>query len=254
MLEQLISYLKTKYPEDWQSRVEAMLRQMYPDNAAELIAKYQAWGNYNAWLLTERDVLRALSAEERRDALWAKRFDAFGADAELIWAAELRNRKIEEALRSAERLADVDSVQKLNHFLATVESALGDSSATLLKTRQTELMNRFLNLAAVQQELRQMPADKRLLSLAEIRSGLGMDAKAVGRWSELDQRRDQAWTVGANYMQLRQQLVSGYDGVEQQDRIHILQNELFADKADLIQREEQGGFFRYMGERHIGKE
>jgi hypothetical protein len=252
MLEQLISYLKAKYPQDWQSRVEAM--QMYPLRGAELVAKYQAWANYNQWLVIERDVLRAMSAEERRDALWAKRFDAFGADAELIWAAELRNRQIEDALEEAGNLADGDSVQKLNHFLVTVEGALGDRTETLLKTRQTELMNRFLALATVQQELRQMPAEKRLQSLAEIRSGLGMDAEALGRWSELDQRRDQAWTIGANYMQQRQQLVLDYEGVEQQERISALQNGLFADKAEFIQREEQGGFFRYGGERDIGKE
>jgi hypothetical protein len=254
MLEQLISYLKAKYPQDWQSRVEAMLMQMYPDRGAELVAKYQAWANYNEWLVTERDVLRAMSVEERRDALWAKRFDAFGADAELIWAAELRNRQIEDALQEAGNFADGDSVQKLNHFLVTVEGVLGDRTETLLKTRQTELMNRFLALATVQQELRQIPAERRLQSLAAIRSGLGMDAEAVGRWSELDQRRDQAWTIGANYMQQRQQLVLDYEGVEQHDRISALQNGLFAGKAELIQREEQGGFFRYGGERHIGKE
>jgi hypothetical protein len=254
LLEQLISYLKSRYPEDWESRVEALLAQMYPDLAAELLAKYQSWSNYNAWLLTERDVLRAMSPLERRNALWAKRFDAFGADAEQIWAAELRNRKIEEALIAVDEMATGLPEEKLTQFVASVRDALGDKAEPLLATRRTELMDRFLSLDSVQQELRNLPDSTRLASLREIRSGLGMDAQALDRWAALDKRRDELWTTGSNYMEQRQIILAEYTGGEQRRRLQALQTALFAEQSELIQREEQSGFFRFAGERRIGRE
>lgn len=254
LLEQLISYLKSRYPDDWESRVEGLLAQMYPELAAELIAKFQAWSNYNGWLLTERDVLRAMSPLERREALWAKRFDAFGSDAELIWAAELRNRHIEEALTAAEDMAASPPEEKLKHFVESVRGALGDKAEPLLATRRTELMDRFLSLDSVQQELKNLPASTRLVSLREIRSGLGMDAEALDRWTALDKRRDQLWATGSHYMEQRQIVLASYSGSEQNRRLQALQTQLFAEQSELIQREEESGFFRFAGDRRIGRE
>ena len=254
LLEQLISYLKSRYPDDWESRVETMLLQLYPDLAAELIAKYQAWTNYNAWLVTERDTLRAMSAMARRDALWAKRFDAFGSDAELIWAAELRNRKIEDALIAAEELAGSRPEDKLQHFVESVRGALGDKAEPLLSSRRTELMDRFLSLDSVQQALRDLPESTRLTSLREIRSGLGMNAEALDRWAALDQRRDRLWTAGSEYMQQREIILAHYSASEQGHQLQTLRSELFAEQSALIQREEESGFFRFAGERRIGRE
>ncbi len=254
MLEQLISYLKSRYPDDWESRVEAMLLQMYPELAGELIAKYQAWSNYNAWLITERDTLRAMSPTERRDALWAKRFDAFGGDAELIWAAELRNRKIEDALIAVEEMAESRPEEKLTHFVESVRGALGDKAEPLLTARRTELMDRFLSLDSVQQALRGMPESARLTSLREIRSGLGMDAEALERWTALDQRRDRVWAAGSEYMQQRQSILAEYSGSEQVRLMASLRATLFPEQSAVIQREEESGFFRFAGERRIGRE
>ncbi len=250
LLEQLIVYLKATYPEDWQQRLPALLEQLFPALAGELLEKFHSLLSYNEWLLADRDRLRALSPEQRGEALWARRYAAFGSDAEAIWAAELRNLRVARALAGAEADRSLNTAQKLERYVGAIRSAYGERAEAALQRRQTEWLNRFLALDSVQTELGQLGAGERRSQLRQIRAELGMDDAALARWEALDAQRDQRWQAGEQYMAAREQLLAQADGAALQQ----LQDQLFGADAEAIRREEAAGFYRFGRPRRIGRE
>lgn len=247
-LEQLIAYLQQQYPDDWESRVLPMLERLWPDQAAALYARYNALRGYQDWLRAERDSLRALPAGERRERLWAARHQAFGADAEQIWAAERRSQALGEAL--TELPAQAPPAQRAAAYRAAIESIYGEQAPRLLAQRRTELLNSFVATADVQRDLRALPPAQRADTLRAIRAELGMPEDAQQRWSELDARRDARWARGQDYMARREALLQA----EGPQALDGLRQEIFGEQAAVIAREEEAGFFRYAGERRIGRE
>lgn len=253
-LEQLISYLKAHYPDDWQSRIYAFIDEAFPELADALNNKFDSLQRYNEWLLADRDLLKAMSPEERRAALWAKRYSAFGTDAKQIWAAELKNIEIQNALSSVSDNGDMPVDQKLDTLITSINDAYGEQAESFIQSRRTELINKFLAVDTVQSELRALPTGDRRQTLREIREKLGMNNTALDRWEALDTQRDAAWESGTNYMAQREQILASYDGYEKTRELHTLQQQLFGAEAEIIRREEANGFYRFKGEREIGRE
>lgn len=251
LIEQLISYLQQAYPDDWRSRISGLLDQLFPEHAALLLQRFEGLLNYNDWLRDYRDTLRALPVEERQAQLWAQRKATFGEAAEQIWAAERRNQQIQTSLRQLDQAPNLDAQQKLRGYLDSIEQAYGEHSAGLLSQRRTELLDRFLALDSVQEELRQAPTEQRRQTLRSLRAELGMDGDALQRWDELDTRRDQQWATGQAYMQRRQALIAeGADEFE----LAQLREQLLGAQADVVAAEEAAGFYRWDGTRRIGRE
>lgn len=253
-LEQLISYLRQHYPDDWRSRVASLLNASFPDLAAELQNKFDALERYNEWLLADRKQLQAMPADERRAALWDKRYAAFGEDADIIWAAEIRNQNISDALQSLGNNSDSSVQEKLTTLVTTIEQNYGEHADDFIRSRPTELLNKFVELPSVQTSLNAMPATERRSEMRTIRQTLGMNEAALDRWEKLDTQRDQSWSAGQDYMQQREQIVARYEGNRQQRELEALQKSVFGAEAEMIRREEAAGFFRYAGQRRIGRE
>ncbi len=253
-LEQVISYLKAHYPDDWQSRVYAILQASFPELSDELMGKFESLQSYNSWLVADREMLQKMSASERRKLLWDKRYAAFGMEAEEIWAAEIRNQKIQDALESVEQNPDGDLLSRAESVVTAIEKTYGDNSQHFIRSRQTELLNKFLDLPSIQSELRDLPATQRRASLREVRATLGMDNEALDRWEALDQQRDDSWENGSAYMQERQRLLGNDNDAPQTRELYALQERYFGRDAEQIRREEASGFFRYDRERRIGRE
>lgn len=253
-IEQLIAYLMAQYPDDWQARVHAFLQQLFPSLADALFAKFQGLMNYNAWLASHREALMQMSPGDRRAALWKARQEAFGADAQEIFAAQLRAERLQDSLAAMGSAEGLSVEQRLAGYMTAVKEVYGDDAGALLETRQNELMNHFLDVESVQSDLRRMPPEERGAALRKVREAMGMDEAALQRWDQLDQHRDEIWTAGQQYMQERQQIASQYDGAERQRRMSELQDQRFGEEADTIRSEEQAGFYRYAHQRRIGRE
>lgn len=253
-IEQLLAYLMTRYPDDWQDRVYGFLKALFPDLADALYEKFLGLMRYNDWLRGNRELLLKLPAGDRRKAMWDARREAFGADAEEIFAEQRRSEQIQDALASLESAQGMSLDQKLTTYLDAVHTAYGADADYLIQSRQTEVMNRFLSVNSVQDDLHAMPSSERETALREIRRGMGMDEAALERWDELDQRRDEAWDSGQQYMQERERIQSRYEGEEEQRRMQELQEESFGDEAEIIRNEEEAGFYRYGNPRRFGRE
>ncbi|MGH8458902.1 MAG: hypothetical protein ACRESV_06090 [Nevskiales bacterium] len=253
-IEQLLAYLMVNYPDDWQDRVYGFLKALFPELADALYDKFLGLMRYNDWLRGNRSVLMAMSAAERRQARWDARHEAFGEDAEEIFVAQRRGEQVREVLASLESAEGMPVDQKLTTYLDAIHAAYGEDADYLIQSRQTELMNSFLSVDSVQDDLHTMPDEQRRASLRDIRRGMGMDEAALERWDDLDQRRDEAWETGQEYMQEKQRIESQYEGEEQQRRMRDLQEENFGEEAEIIRNEEAAGFYRYGNRRRFGRE
>lgn len=253
-VEEVIRYLRARYPDDWRLRLRALLEEAFPDRAAQLYDTFESLETYNEWLRANRRDLMAMDAAARRAALWQARRTHFGADAESIWANEVRNQQVADALGRIADNPDLDTPTKAARYAESVRAAYGERADHVLAQRRTELVGRFLDAEAVQADLRDMPAERRREALRTVRAELGMDAAALDRWSQLDAARDATWSAGQAYMTRRAQIAEQYSGAARQTRLDALRSELFGDDASVIAREEAGGFFRFAGERRIGRE
>lgn len=253
-IEQILAYLQQHYPLDWRERAATFLRELFPELADELIAHFEGLVRLNEWLAAQRAELLRLSPEERRAALWAARREAFGADAELIYAGELRAERLQDSLQALNAAPGLSTDEKLGRYLDSIQQTWGEDAPGFIEARQTELMNRFLDVPAVQDDLRRLPLDAQRDSLRRIRSGMGLDEAALQRWDALDQVRDQAWNTGQNYQLQRAALLARPESAERAQQLRQLQDQLFGTEADTIRAEEEAGFFRYGQTRRIGRE
>ena len=253
-IEKLIEYLMKNYPDDWQQRLQALLAQAFPGLADQLFAQYQNMTAYNEWLKASHDQLAAMSPSDKRDALRDARFRFFGADAAEIWEETLRHERIYDAMDSIEQSHGTSVGDKLQTYLDAINETYGEQAPQFLEKRQTELMNNFLALPAVQDDLHSMSPQEREQQLGRIRSAMGMDDAALERWRELDDQRDQAWEAGQRYMAKRDEITRSTQGDEQARRLTELRSQMFGDDAETIHGEEDAGFFRFGHSRAYGKE
>ena len=153
--------------------------------------------------------------------------------------------------RSPHRLLLVDDDEKLRRIItlrleaegfAVTEAESGEDALSKLKAARPHF---------VLADLRAMAADERRAALRELRSGIGMDGEALQRWDALDEMRDAAWSRGQQYMAERGQLQAAGAG---DGELAALRQKYFGEQAELIAAEEAGGFYRYDGERRIGRE
>ena len=254
VIEQLIAYLQQRYPEDWQTRVQGFLVQLFPELASALFAQFEKLMSYTDWLKANRAEMSRLPAAERRQALWDARRATFGADADEIWQAELRNEKVVEVLAALDQAHGKSTDEKMNQFLDALDQTYGEQAPLFIERSRTELLNRFLAVNSVQTELASLPRPEQHAALRRVRTALGMDEAALQRWEELDSKRDQAWDAGQSYQLQRDALIAQYSGAEQSRRLAALQDQLLGAEAETIRAEEAAGFFRYAQTRRLGRE
>jgi lipase chaperone LimK len=254
LIEQVMAYLMKHYPDDWQDRMYGFLKALFPDMAEALYEKFEQLVRFNSWLGENRETLNNMSSSSRRQALWDARREAFGADAEEIFAGAMRNEQLQDALAGLERAEDLRFDEKLSVFMEAVHEIHGDRAEHFIQNRQTELMNRFVSVPTVQSDLHAMSTEERSAAMRQMRSAMGLDEPALQRWDALDRERDQAWDRGQRYMAERKRIESEYEGEERETQMQALQSQEFGEEAEIVRNEEAAGFYRYDRDRRYGRE
>jgi hypothetical protein len=252
VLEKMADFLKKMYGDQWQEHMELLVRLTFPEVAEQLLERFTKLMTYNEWVLDQKHVMQTLSDQEQRQVLWDKRRELFGEEAELIWQGQLRSEQVQDTLITLGQRDDLPMNQKINSYLQALNDIYQESGPGFIQKRQQEIMDRFLMLEGIQQDLHQMPADARHQHMRQLREAVGLDAGAIKRWDELDQVRDQRWQTGKQYMAERQKLQTQFQGPEFEKRVENLQNELFGVEADTMRAEEASGYFRFDGQQQFG--
>lgn len=192
-------------------------------------------------------------ASERNAYLWVKRKLFFGEDAAVIWAGDLRDQKVADAVGEIDQLEQASFEDKVAYYNFRLEDIYAEEYEGYKKKAPQKMMDRFLTSESVQQDLQAMPEDQRRKSLEEFRRTMGLDEAALERWSALDATRDERWRIGETYIQRRAQIVSEAGGAEQRGKLDALRQELFGLEADTIKDEEAAGFYRFKHKRIYGQ-
>lgn len=254
MLEKLMRYFQERYPDGWQEALLAAVRAAFPelyDQIAELLRDRL---EYEQWMKESRARMRTMPSDARYEALQQKREELFGAEvAEELWASELENRAVRDALAAIDAQEGASVSDKLTMYRESLADIHGDQVDSFLERHRHRAMSQFFDLSSVQQALAGMNANERRQTMRQIRQGMGLDDDALARWDTLDQTRDQRWDLGARYMAERAALAETYSGDALEQRVHELRVRYFDDEAESIRSEEQGGFFRFERERQYGR-
>ncbi len=254
LIEQVLAYLEAHGLTGDLPHAYALLKSLFPELADVLFAKLQSLMTYDQWLEENRNVLAGMERSDRREALWEARTRLFGDDAREIWAGELRSEQMRATLDALQASPQLTTEEKLEKYVDSIHEAYGERAPEVIERQQTELLDAFMELDSVQEELAALPPEQRRENLHHVRSAMGMDHAALQRWDALDQARDTAWSAGQQYMRDRAQLATQYPAMEQEQRLRELQERAFGPEAETIRAEEAAGFFRFGHRRQIGRE
>lgn len=252
MLRDLSLFFKEQFPETWEEELIAFLRFAFPDRSAELIKKFHALQEYEAWLESLKNTMKFASQEERRQAMWDKRVALFGEEAYQIFEAALKTEKFEEKMNAL--AASTGSFEeKQQQYFDSLRDVFGPQAVTPDAQHKAQKMVNFLNLDNVQQDLRSMPAQQQAAALRSFRVQMGLDEAALARWEALDAQRAQNRATGEKYMSMRSTMTQQFSGAELESRLTSLRDELFGkEDATAIRNEELSGFYRFHEPQKIG--
>lgn len=254
MIEKLMRYFQERYPDGWEEALLAAVRAAFPELYDQIAELFRDRLEYEKWAKESQAAMRAMPSDERYEALRQKREELFGREvADELWASEIKNRAMSEALATIDAQEGASVTDKLAMYRESLSDIHGDKVDSFLERHRHQAMNHFFDLSSVQQALASMNADERRQTMREIRKGMGLDDEALARWDTLDRDRDQRWDQGARYMTERAALAETYAGDELEQRVHELRVRYFGGEAETIRSEEQGGFFRFERERQHGR-
>ena len=254
MLEELMRHFQKLNPSGWEADLLALVKQAFPELYDELVLRLRQRVDYERWVKDNHAALQEKPAAERRAALWEERHQLFGKEvAEKIWAGELRNQALADALTSIDALPDASLGDRMSKYKESLAKTYGQDTEAYVKAHQQELMNHFLDLGSVQKQLGALPPAERSENLRTIRKEMGLDDEALQRWDELDKVRDTRWEVGSRYMSEREALAQQHSGAELEQKLQELRSRYFPDEAQTIAEEEESGFYRFTRPRQWGR-
>jgi hypothetical protein len=255
MIEALMRHFQERNPGNWQEALLAAVRAAFPELYDQIAALLRNRLEYEAWMDENRARLNGMDSAARREALRQAREDRFGQQvAEELWASEIKNRAVGDALAALDARDGTSVTDKLSMYRQSLAGVYGADVDAYLERHRHQAMTRFFDLSSVQQELSAMAPEQRHQTMRELRKGMGLDEESLARWDDLDRSRDQRWDSGARYMAERAALAETYSGAELEQRVHELRVRYFGGEAETIRNEEQSGFFRFERERRWGRD
>jgi len=252
-LMELRELLKEHYPEDWEAKLDGLLRKAFPDLADQVLQTFHRMDAYNEWFEHNKRDLATMAGDEIQEALRQRREEIFGDDAAEIWASESGEQRIRDTLDILEDASHVPLEDRIELFRGAVEEAYGDRGPAPVSDKRQVMAVAFLSMESVQDELKQMGPDERAESLRQIRRTMGVDEARIEEMERLDAEREERWQSGLRYMVERDELARSYEGVQLDEELRFLRERCFGDQAKTIEAEEASGFFRYTRRRVYGR-
>ncbi|MDN3610266.1 hypothetical protein ACODM8_14080 [Vibrio ostreicida] len=250
-------YLVQRYPAKGNTIFTDVIEAAFPQYAETIITLVTLMDRYEAWLMSDVSTLVKMSFDEKQAALWAKRRELFGANADLIWSDELeeREQRIADTQQSIELLNnayDMDINQRLFTLKATIENNFAEQAGGRILS-PAMMANTFFSLDSVQTDLASMSPFERAQQLTSIRRDLGYNEAQLEKAALRDQENEFRWQIGYQYMGEREALKNTLSGKELETALNQLRNEYFDGRASTLAKEEQQGFYRFNRPRVFGR-
>jgi hypothetical protein len=252
-VEKIEQYLISEFPKTWKERKFEALSRVFPNDAEHLFQLSGKVDAYNAWLHANWGVLLSMRRAERNKILWTKRQEIFGGLAQDIWKNDVKEEAVYAVLDALNKVKRSSLEDKVNFFVDSIRQTYEGGADAFMKSRRQALLDGFMGLESVQNDLGSMPADRRRQSLTYIRRSFGMDESELRQWDRLEKARDERWEKGFAYMKEREKAVRSLQGEARDQTLSGLRKKHFGPDAEIIMYEEEAGFFRYDAKRVYGK-
>ncbi|OZG74177.1 hypothetical protein BTA51_03935 [Hahella sp. CCB-MM4] len=245
------------YPVEGEAVFARILALAFPGYADQILETINLMAGYENWLAENQLALSEMSFLEREGAIWHKRRQMFGEDAELIWAEEKqawaqKQQKIQQVIMTL----DQSDANSLDETLFQLQSALNDTYGNGVERLAMDngvIAQVYFGFESVQGKLRGMSPDQRQLEINQLRKQLGYSDEQIQRLEERDLKRNQRWDNGLAYMAERNALTTRLSGPELERELDQLRLRYFKHEAKTIALEEKDGFYRYERPRLYGR-
>jgi hypothetical protein len=191
-----------------------------------------------------------MTAIERLTAMWQKRHELFGEDAEKIWTGELlateeRKAKVQDTLAELNESMDMTIDEKLDINERTLREVYARTPEAFLLNQRGLLAKVFFSIDSVQEELKWLTPEQRQQEINRIRSSMGFAPEQIEKMAQRDAYNAGRWETGMKYMEEREAVIQQYKGQAQEERLDELRQQYFHDEANTIALEEKDDFFRF---------
>ncbi len=252
------NFIVDTHPENGKALFYTILTKAFPDLAHEILKTLEKMDRYNRWLEDNKKMLVRMTATEKSAALWAKRRELFGPDAEKIWsgdllATEARKAKVQDVLAALNESEDTTIDEKYEMYQMTLRDTYTGSPEEFILSQNYILSKVFFSIDSVQNELKQLSPDERRQEINDIRRKMGFSEEQVEALAKRDSDNEKRWETGLKYMQAREEIVREFEGQEQEEKLKALREYYFQDEANTIALEEKDDFFRFKRPRIYGR-
>jgi hypothetical protein len=222
----------------------------FPSYTDEILETLDRLDQYNQWLEDNKRILSQMSATERNAALWAKRRELFGDDAEKIWsgdllATEARKVKMQDTLALLNKSDNTTIDEKLDVYQGTLHETYKGTPEEFFLNQNSIMAKIFFSIDSVQDQLKQLSPDQRQAEINKIRTKMGFTQEQVEELAKTDAENEQRWDTGLKYMQERDTIVNEFQEPEREEHLNALREKYFKDEAKTIELEEKDFFFRF---------
>ena len=237
-------------------RFSRIIHAAFPKYALSILSIIERLEIYNEWVIENQKELLELSQQAQQGTIWEKRRELFGADAEIIWSEELaeiskKQTKMHEQFSELDQSTDM-SIDETLYQLRMLISENHEGSIQELSSNGGKVAQVFFNLNSVQQTLKSLPAEERQLEINKVRRELGYSEEQIAKQQKRDEKRNESWDNGLNYMSERGVLLETTSESDLPDALVTLREKYFGQDAITIQKEEESDFWRFKRPRKYG--
>lgn len=248
--------LLATYPEQGQWLFEEALALAFPELKDAILSLLQRLAIYYQWLDDNYLTLQRMNILDSQAALWQKREELFGADAEQIWAEErtdLAQKQIavQAELQRLDQATDISPTDAAYQLQNAVDEIYGEGYIRQLITPDV-VASALFSLDSVQTQLQALPEAERQAQINALRKQLGYPDDVIARLEEQDRQREERWKQGYQYMAEREQLARQFSGDDLKRELNGLREKYFGEAAKTIALEEEEGFYRFNRPRRLG--
>jgi hypothetical protein len=243
-------FVMSTHPANGKALFYSILKRAFPDYADEIIKTLDKLDQYNHWLEDNKKMLSRMTATQRAAALWEKRRELFGDDAEKIWSGEMlateaRKAKMQDTLAVLNKSDDLTIDDKMKIFQGVIRETYKGTPEEYILGQNNILSKVFFSIDSVQDELKKMSPEQRQLEMNNIRKKMGFAEQQVEAMARRDADNTLRWETGLQYMKEREAVVKQYDGPEREEKLNVLREQYFDDEAKTIELEEKDDFYRF---------
>lgn len=240
--------------------VNSIAHVSFPERAAEMFDMFVKFRDYEKWMQeSSKADSREKTAAERKEEIWRKRHELLGGEiVNELFKRQLTEEKAFEEVEKTNAAADAapDLAGRLTSYKDNLARTLGSEEAKkFIATNRDMVVNRFLASNEVTDKLFTLDRKDRVETLAAMRRDLGFGEEqsrelAQNDLQRLEEQRKSRESLGAQYMQVYDQLEDELGKSEFDKRIRAIREQYFGrHMAETIEREERSGHYRFRGGR-----